>query len=478
MPHPYSGSPPSREWQNNEFRPKIEYRAVHELRPLGRIARRHPQKQIEKIAASIRQFGFLNPLLVDDTGAVICGLARLAAAQYLLMTTLPVIVASHLSPVEKRTYVLAENRLAEEADWARDILSEELRDLQTLDRDFDLEIAGWDTIELENLTRVITDRDLDEIPAPPLTPVSLSGDHWELGDQQTLCGDALNPADVALLMGAGKAKAGFLDAPYNVPIVGHVTKNAAHREFQMAAGEMSETRFTEFLTKAHRNVADHLVDGGLIYSCMDWRHADNMLDARRAAGLDLINICVWTKPQAGQGSFYRSQHELVFVFKNGKAQHLNRIQLGRHGRSRSNVWSYQGVSGLVRESRVDHASHPTPKPLAMVEDVCLDCTEKGDLLVDVFGGGGTSLMAAERTGRRARLMEIDPGYVDVIVERWQSYTGRQATLVGTGMTFAEVRAQRANMRSQSPVPLDSMDEQPPPTVRIRTRTVTSKSGGE
>lgn len=460
----------------NEFQPKIEYRPVHELRPLGRIARRHPQKQIEKIADSIRQFGFLDPLLIDETGAVMAGLARLAAAKHLLMTTLPVIVASHLTPAEKRAYVLAANRLPEHSEWDRDILGEELRELKTLDRDFELEIVGFETIELENLTRLKTDRDLDNVPAPPLVPTSQRADHWELGDHRALCGDALNPADVALLMGSGKARAAFLDAPYNVPIVGHVTKNAAHREFQMATGELSATGFTEFLTTAHRNVAAHVVDGGLIYSCMDWRHADNMLDARRAANLGLINICVWTKPQAGQGSFLRSQHELVFVFKHGNAQHLNRIQLGRHGRSRSNVWSYQGVSGLVRESRVDHASHPTPKPIAMVEDVCMDCTEKGDLIVDVFGGGGTTLMAAERTGRRARLLEIDPGYMDVIVERWQSFTGRQAMLVGTGLTFAQVRAHRAKARATPPEPAGCDTEQPIPTVRIRT--IAAKSEGK
>lgn len=462
----------------NEFQPKIEYRLAHDLRPLGRIARRHPQKQIEKIADSIRQFGFLDPLLIDETGAVLAGLARLAAAKLLLMTTLPVIVTSHLTPAEKRAYVLAANRLPEHSEWDRDILGEELRELMTLDRDFEVEIAGWETIELENLTRLKTDHDLDNVPAPPLVSVSELGDHWELDEHRVLGGDALNPGSVSLLMGSGKARAAFLDAPYNVPIVGHVTKNAAHREFAMAAGELSATGFTDFLTVAHRNVADHIVDGGLIYSCMDWRHAENMLDAQRAAGLELMNICVWSKLNAGQGSMYRSQHELVFVFKSGKAQHLNRIQLGRHGRSRSNIWSYQGVSGLVRESRVDHERHPTPKPVAMVEDVCLDCTEVGDLIVDVFGGGGASLMAAERTGRRARLLEIDPGYVDVIVERWQSYTGRQATLAGTGLTFAQVRAQRAEARERRPEPVARNAVEPVATARIRTRTVAVKSEGK
>jgi len=441
------------------------------------MARRHPKRQIEKIAASIRQFGFLNPLLIDDTEAVIAGLARLAAAKHLLMTTVPVIVASHLTPAEKRAYVLAENRLAELGEWDRDILGEELRELKILDRDFELELIGFEPIELDNLTRLKTNANLDKVPAPPLVPVTERGDHWELGDHRTLMGDALNPADVALLMGSGKARAAFLDAPYNVPIVGHVTKNAAHREFQMAVGELSATGFTEFLTTAHRNVANHVMDGGLIYSCMDWRHAENMLDAQRAAALGLVNICIWTKPQAGQGSFYRSQHEFVFVFKCGTAQHFNSIQLGRHGRSRSNVWAYQGVSGLVRESRVAHAQHPTPKSVTMTEDALLDCTEKGDLVIDVFGGGGTTLMAAERIGRRARLLEIAPEYVDVIVERWQSFTGRQATLAGTGLTFAQVRAQRAEVRARSPMPFAPAPHQPPPAVRIRTRAVTATSEG-
>jgi DNA modification methylase len=190
-----------------------------------------------------------------------------------------------------------------------------------------------------------------------------------------------------------------------------------------------------------------------------------MADMRRALGLSLFNICVWSKTQAGQGSFYRSQHELIYVFKKGKAQHLNRIELGRHGRSRSNIWSYQSVSGLVRSSRVEHEKHPTPKSLAMVEDALLDCTEKGDLVIDVFGGSGTTLMAAERTGRRARLLEIDPGYVDVIIERWQNYTGRQAKLAGSGLTFVQVRAQRAEARAQLAEPPSPT----PPSARVRTR---------
>jgi DNA modification methylase len=425
----------------------------------------------------MRETNVTEPLMIDETDAIIVGMDTLEAAKQLLMTTVPVIVLSHLTPVQKRAYAIANHRIPELGEWDREVLGEELRELSVIDPSFSLEITGFETIEIESLTRLKIESDLDEVPTRPTVPTSERDDQRELGDHRAGCGDALNPADLAALIGAGKARAAFLDSPYNVPIVGHVTKNAAHREFQMGVGELDEPGFTDFLATSHRNVADHMLDGGLIYSCMDWRHSDNMADARRASGLSLINICVFAKKNAGQGSFYRSQHELIYVFKKGKAQHLNRIELGRHGRSRSNVFSYQGVSGLVRGSRVDHEAHPTPKPVIMIEDILLDCTEKGDLIIDVFGGGGATLMAAERTGRCARLLEIDPGYVDVIVNRWQNYSGRQATLAGTGLTFAQVRAQRAETRVQQAAAPSQTQLETTTRVRTRTRPVIAKTEG-
>ncbi|MBX3485130.1 DNA methyltransferase [Phenylobacterium sp.] len=449
----------------NEFTPKVELRSVAELRPLGRRARRHSPQQIGKVRDSIKQFGFLNPILADETGAVLAGLARLEAAQQLGMRSVPVIVASHMTAAEKRAYVLAENKLAELAEWDREILGEELRELAALDLDFDLEIIGFTGVEIDALTDLKLDDGADDEPEVPSHPVTERGDHWQLGDHRAYCGDATDPVAHAVLMSGEKARTAFLDGPYNVPIQGHVTSNPAHREFPMGVGEMDDPRFTGFLATGLRNVATHMIDGGLIYFCMDWRHALHTLNAQIQAGLSQVNLCVWAKPGGGgQGSFYRSRHELVFVFKVGSKPHLNRVQLGKHGRNRTNVWEYPGVSGLNRESRTQHAAHPTPKNVDMVQDALLDSSEKGDVVVDVFGGSGTTLIAAERSGRRARLMEIDPRYVDVIIERWQGFTGRQATLVGSDLTFSQLRAQRAALVSQPP----GMSS-PPPRVRVRRR---------
>lgn len=448
----------------NEFSAKIEWRPVADLHALGRRARRHSHDQIAKIARSIQKFGFLNPILIDENGAVLAGLARCEAAKTLDMIHVPVIVASHLSAPEKRAYVLAENKLPELSVWDRDVLAEELRDLAAIDLDFDLEITGFDKIEIEVLTALEMEDGADQTPAVSAKAVSRVGDHWALGPHRLLCGDATNSTCLSTLMDGRLARTTFIDPPYNVAIKGHVTSKTSHREFAMGVGEMSEPGFTDFLATSLRNVAAHMIDGGIIYGCMDWRHASNMLDAQTAAELELMNVCVWAKPNAGQGSFYRSQHELVFVFKVGAGSHLNRIQLGKFGRSRSNVWEYPGVNGLNAQSRADHAAHPTPKPVAMVQDALLDSSEKGDLVIDVFGGGGTTLIAAERCGRHARLIELDPLYVDTIVRRWQDYTGRRATLVASGQTFDQITGERC-AQTQHPTPTTQGTR-----TRVRTRT--------
>jgi hypothetical protein len=231
-----------------------------------------------------------------------------------------------------------------------------------------------------------------------------------------------------------------------VPIDGHVGGSGAihHREFAMASGEMSEVEFTDFLTKSCSLLAQHSTDGSLHFVCMDWRHCGEVLAAGKAAYTELKNLCVWVKDNAGMGSLYRSQHELVFVFKNGRAPHQNHVQLGQYGRYRSNIWRYAGVNSFGRATEDGNllALHPTVKPTALVADALKDASSRSEIVLDTFLGSGTTLMAAERTGRICYGLEIDPLYVDTIIRRWQAYTGKSALHLGTGLCFADVQAER------------------------------------
>jgi DNA modification methylase len=237
----------------------------------------------------------------------------------------------------------------------------------------------------------------------------------------------------------------FTDPPYNVAIDGHVCGlgRVRHREFAMGCGEMSEAEFTAFLKAVFALLAENSVEGSIHQICMDWRHIWEMLGAGRTVYSELKNLCVWNKTNAGMGSFYRSKHELVFVWKAGTAAHLNNFELGQHGRHRTNVWDYAGVNTMRAGRLQELAMHPTVKPTALVADAIKDCSRRGGLVLDPFGGSGTTLIAAERTGRKARALEIDPSYVDVAVRRWQAYAGKSAVLAGSGETFETIEEQRA-----------------------------------
>jgi DNA modification methylase len=275
---------------------------------------------------------------------------------------------------------------------------------------------------------------------PPLTK---PGDLWLLGDHhRLLCGNALEVTDYRTLMNDARAAMIFTDPPYNVKIDGHVSGlgTIRHREFAMAAGEMSETEFISFLTRGCSLMARYSIDGSIHYICMDWRHMFELLEAGRLAYTELKNVCVWTKDNAGMGSLYRSQHELVFVFKHGRAAHRNNVDLGRHGRYRTNVWRYAGINSFSRKTDEGNLMeiHPTVKPVAMVADAILDCSARGDIVLDPFLGSGTTLMAAERTGRICYGLELDPVYVDAAIRRWQAYTGGQVINASTGCSFDEM----------------------------------------
>jgi 16S rRNA G966 N2-methylase RsmD len=429
--------------------------------------RTHSEKQIRQIADSIETFGFTNPVLIDSSGTVIAGHGRVRAAKLLGMQAVPTLRLEHLTEAQIRAYVIADNKLAENAGWDRDLLSIELQELAELDLGFDLEVIGFETAEIDLL---IGDAASSEAPDPAdtvaeidpeATVVSRPGDLWSIGRHQLLCGDATDAAAYARLMDGRKARMVFVDPPYNVPIEGHVSGlgRVQHAEFAMASGEMTETEFVAFLETTLGHHAGSSADGAIHFVCMDWRHTGELLAAGRRVYGELKNVCVWVKTNAGMGSLYRSQHELVFVFKVGSAQHVNNVELGRHGRTRTNVWTYAGMSSFGAGRAEALAMHPTVKPVRMVADAILDCSRRGAIVLDGFAGSGTTLLAAERTGRIGYGLEIEPRYVDVAIRRLAEHAGLEAVHVESGMSFAEVAAERA--RACEPVgaaPSDAQQE--------------------
>jgi DNA modification methylase len=428
----------------------IEHRAPGSLRPYARNARTHSRKQIRQIADSIRRFGFTNPVLISDDGEIIAGHGRVEAAKLLDLETVPTLRLSHLSEAERRAYVLADNKLAQNAGWDPDLLALELHAL--IELDFDVSLTGFSTAEIDLTLDAARERDPtgesgpeDDIPPVGDIAVCRPGEVWRLGRHRLLCGDARDPAGYDQLMQGGRADLVFTDPPYNVPIDGHVCGQGKvrHREFAMAAGEMSKAAFTSFLTDSLGAMAKVCRDGAIAFVCMDWRHMAELIAAGEIVFSELKNLCVWNKTNGGMGAFYRSKHELVFVYKVGDAPHTNTFGLGDSGRYRTNVWDYAGISSLSGTRAEELAMHPTVKPTALVADAIRDCTRRGEIVLDGFGGSGTTLIAAETTGRAARLIEYDPLYCDVILRRYQRLTGRPGQLDATGQAFDQLEVERA-----------------------------------
>jgi DNA modification methylase len=427
---------------------KIELCPLTGLTPYKNNARTHSKKQIRQIANSIKRFGFTIPVLIDDAGEIIAGHGRVEAAKLIGLAAVPTIRLSHLSETEKRAYILADNRLAEKAGWDREILAIELQGL--IELDFEVEITGFSTADIDIALDDAAEAagkppgPEDDVPNVSTTAASRLGDLWALGSHRLLCGSALDAATYETLLGNERAEMVFTDPPYNVRIDGHVSGlgRVRHREFAMAGGEMSEDEFTTFLRTMCGHLVAFSVEGSIHFVCMDWRHMWEALRAGREVYSELKNLAVWNKSNGGMGSFYRSKHELVFVWKRGTTPHINNFELGQHGRYRSNVWDYAGVN-TMRPGRMDElAMHPTVKPVALVADAIKDCSRRKGIILDPFLGSGTTVIAGERTGRQAYGIEIDPAYVDVAVRRWQTYTGKTATLLATGQTFEEVEEAR------------------------------------
>ena len=443
----------------------VRYISIARLKLNPRNTRIHTDKQVAQLVSSIGAFGFNVPILIDAKSNVIAGHGRVCAAKVLGIATVPTIRLEHLSEQQIRAFGIADNRLTENAAWDQQLLGEQLKILSEAEIDFSLETTGFEMGEIdlmiENLSLALPGRKdpADAIPEPSSAVVTELGDLWILGKHQVLCGNALSPADCERLMSGHKANVVFADPPYNVRIAGHASGKGkiSHREFVMASGEMTEQEFRQFLTRAlGRAVASSRIST-VIYICIDWRHMGELLAAGSAAHLDLLNVCVWTKDNAGMGSLYRSQHEMVFVFRNGKASHRNNIQLGRFGRSRSNVWSYPGANTFARQTSEGNllALHPTVKPVALVADAIMDCSSRGERVLDPFLGSGTTVIAAERTGRICQGMELDPIYVDTAVRRWQEFTGKTAVHAANGKSFAEMEEEsneEADQAKETKVP--------------------------
>lgn len=430
---------------------EVTYQSVGTLKHNSHNARTHSKHQIRQIAESIRVFGFTNPVLVDSTDGIVAGHGRVEAAKLLGWNQVPTIRLENLTPDQVRAYVIADNKLAENAGWDKSILAIELEHLLTFDcADFDVTITGFEVAEIDGILEEAKEAAEmeDPIPEPTLdrAPTTEPGDLWLLGKHRILCGNSLDKETYRTLMGDRRAAAVFSDPPFNVKIDGNVCGKGAvrHREFQMASGEMSEAEFVSFLNSSLSLLVRYSANNSVHYICMDWRHAGDLIAAGKQNYDEFLNMCVWVKDNGGMGSFYRSQHELVLVFRNGKGQHRNNIQLGKFGRNRTNVWQYPGVNTLSKQGSEGNllALHPTVKPVQMAADAILDCTVRDEVVLDGFLGSGTTLMAAERVRRICCGIEIDPVYVDVAIRRWQNSTGEAAVHAQTGKRFNEVAAQK------------------------------------
>ena len=419
----------------------IQQRSPSDLKPWPTNPRTHPSNQLTKIVASIRQFGFTMPVLIDEANVILSGHGRVEAAKQLKLPSIPVRVATGWSLMDKRAYVIADNKLALLSAWDVALLKSEIEILVT--EEFEIELTGFSTAEIDLMLEEPS-ADADDLQPTELAVAAVSclGDVWQLGHHLLLCGDALAEASYVTLLRGEQADMSVTDPPYNVKVLGHVggLGKIKHKEFAMASGEMDASQFKAFLSNACKQLCSHTVDGAISYVFMDWRHMTEMLDAARPAFGPVKQLCVWVKDNAGMGSFYRSQHELAFVFKKGDAPHVNNFELGQHGRYRTNVWEYPGASSKTGRELLQ--LHPTVKPVAMIADAIRDCSPRKGLILDPFAGSGTVLLAAERKGRRARAIELDPHYVDVGIARWQRATGKRAVRVGTGQTWDEVRELR------------------------------------
>jgi DNA modification methylase len=415
-------------------------RAVAELRAPQRNVRKLDKLHQAEIASSIAELGFAAPVIITPAGEVIDGMNKVEAARAMGVAEVPCVEVAGLSPARVKLLRTALNRLGEKGGWDFEELKVEFEELVL--ENAPISFTGFSEQEIDILLEgPVADEKANAYPdaGTDVPPVSKEGDLWLLGRHRVLCADATKPESYARLFGdTPPARAVFTDPPYNIKIDGFAVGAEKHKEFVAASGEMSDEEFTIFLADFLIASARHLTDGGILYACMDWRHGEHVYRAARAAALSVMNVVVWSKGNGGLGGLYRSAHELVFVLKKGNGPHINNVELGKHGRDRTNVWSYPGANRRGSSANAQAKNHPTPKPVELVADAMLDVTHCKDVVLDPFLGSGTSVIAAEKTGRTAYGLELDPHYVDVIVRRYQDYTGLPARHAETGRLFDEI----------------------------------------
>lgn len=461
--------------------PPIEEKSIDWLHPAENQPKDHSIQQVEQIMGSMNAFGIMVPIVAACDGEIIAGHGRYEALKALGIKKVQVVIADHLTEAQIKAFRLADNKIAEGSTWNEQAVKLELEAILNIDLNFDLNLSGFSTTELDHYFAIgepgCTEPDPDdevEGPTEDKPAVSRLGDLFVFGDDthRLLCGDATNTSDIGRLMGTDTSRIVCEDWPYNVPVINNISGlgKIKHREFVQASGEMSREQFRELLFNGLGALFAHADEGALVYAFMDWRSVSLLISAGEKAGLKLINLIVWNKTNAGMGSLYRSKHELICLFKLDDKPHVNNIQLGATGRYRSNVWDYPGVNSFGRDRMEQLSSHPTVKPVSMIADIMRDTSHRGDIVMDRFCGSGTTLIAAERTGRRARCMELDPLYVDTAIRRFEKVYGIEAIHVETGLTFPELARQRA-VEQESPSPIPS-DKYTADGVRIRRRNNT------
>lgn len=427
----------------------IVYRLIKDLKLDPKNPRLHSKGQIEQIARSIQTFGFNVPILTDSRGRVIAGHGRVLGAQLLGISHVPTVTLEHLSELQLKAFMIADNRLTENATWDDRLLGEQLKALSAVELDFNLEVTGFEMGEIDIMIGGLAPaHDGEEDPADALpgvvtgVEVTHPGDLWQLGDHRVLCGDALKEESYRVLTDGRLARAVFSDPPHKERVNGYAAGfgKVHHAEFAMVSGEMNDTEFTEFLSTVLAHLVRNSEKGSLHYICTDWRHSVEVLTSAKHAYTAFMNLCVWVKNTGDHGSLYRSQHELVFVFKSGKGKHRNNAQLSQYGRYRTDAWQHARVNAFAVATEEGNLSalHPTTKPVALVADAIMDCTARGETVLDPFMGRGTTVIAAERVGRTCYGMELEPGCVDTTVRRWQAFTGNDAILLASGRSFGEI----------------------------------------
>ena len=418
---------------------KIVYLDPKTLAPHPRNSRVHSEEQIDLLAGSIDAFDFIKPVILGPGKQIIAGHGAARAAVKRGLKSIPTITLSHLTEEERRAFMIADNRLAELSSFDMEILGLELEELSALEMPFEPTVLGFEPAEMdviiEGRHKPMADSDPADEPvaASSVEKVSRLGDFWWLGRHRLFVGSALDRLSYQALLGTDRAQMVMSDPPFNQRVA-HISGmgKIKHAEFIAGSGELSADEFVAFLRTAMLNLIEFSVNGSIHFLFMDWKGLKSLLSAGEVY-TELKNICCWVKSNGGgMGSLYRSQHELIAVFKSGKDKHKNLVQLGRFGRNRTNVWMMPGMAGFQKGRLEKLAMHPTVKPVGLIADAILDCSQRGDLILDPFGGSGTTALAAERTGRTAALMELDPHYADVTLRRFCDATGIEPVNAFTG----------------------------------------------